>query len=306
MIKLFSKYQCGFRRGYNAQHCLITLIEKWKKSVGNGGTFGALLTDLSKAFDCLPHEFLIPKLDAYGFDKSSLKLIHSYFSNRKQRVKINDTHSSWSEILFGVPQGSILGPLLFNIFTCDMFYFLEGFDIANYADDSTPYCAGKSAESVVNNLEQSSTILFKWLNNNYTNVNTGKSHLLLSGNSRATATIDSSYIESEDEQVLLGIIIDSNLTFENHINSICKKAGQKLNALARVAPYMNIQKSCCPLIWMFHSRRLSNKINSIHERALRISYQDNTSTFQELLNKDNSVSIHHRNLQLLATEMFKI
>ena len=156
-----SKYQCGFRRGYNAQHCLIILIEKWKKSVDNGGASGALLTDLSKAFNCLPHELLIAKLDPCGFDKSSLKLIHSYLSNRKQRVKINDTYSFWSEILFGVPQGSILGPLLFNIFICDMFSFLEGFDIANYADDSTPHCAGKSAESVVNNLEQSSAILFK-------------------------------------------------------------------------------------------------------------------------------------------------
>ena len=150
-------------------------------------------------------------------------------------------------------------------------------------------------------------------------VNTGKSHLLLSGNSRATTTIDNIYIESEDEQVLLGITIDSNLTFENHINSICKKASQKLNALARIAPYMNIQKrrtimksfvtshfSYCPSIWMFHSRRLNNKINSVHERALRMIYQDTTSTFQELLNKDNSVSMYHRNLQVLATEMFKI
>ena len=198
-------------------------------------------------------------------------------------------------------------------FICDMFYFLEVLDPASYVDDSTPYCAGKSAEFVVNNLEQSSTILFKWLNNNYVKVNTGKSHLLLSGNSRATATIDNSYIESEDEQVVLGITIDSNLTFENHINSICKKASQKLNVLARIAPYMNIQKrkaimksfSNWPLIWMFLIRRLNNKINSTHERDLRITYQDNTSTFQELLNKDNSVSIHHRNLQVLATEMFK-
>ena len=91
---LLFKYQCGFRIGYNSQHCLINLIEKWKKSVGNGGAFGALLTDLSKAFDFLPHELLIAKLDAYSFDKSSLKLIHSYLSNRKQRVKINDTYSS--------------------------------------------------------------------------------------------------------------------------------------------------------------------------------------------------------------------
>ena len=142
-----------------------------------------------------------------------------------------------------------------------MLYFLEDFDIGNYADDSAPYCAGKSAESLVNNLEQLSTILFECLNNNYMKVNTGKSHLLLSGNSRATATIDNSYIESEDEQVLLGITIDSNLTFENHINSICKKTSQKLNALTRIAPDMNIEKqitimksfvtsqfSYCPLI----------------------------------------------------------
>ena len=122
-----------------------------------------------------------------------------------------------------------------------MFYFLEDFDIANYADDSTPYCPGKTAEFVVNNLEQSSTILIECLGNNYMKANSGKSHLLLSGNFRTTAKIDNRYIESEDEQVLLGIKIHSNLTFENHINSISKKASQKLNALSRIAPYVNIQ-----------------------------------------------------------------
>ena len=90
---LLSKYQCSFRRGSNAQHCLISLIEKWKKSVDSGGTIGALLTDLLKAFDCLLHELLIAKLDAYGFDKNSLKLIHGYLPHRKQRVKINDRYS---------------------------------------------------------------------------------------------------------------------------------------------------------------------------------------------------------------------
>ena len=98
---------------------------------------------------------------AYGFGIRSSKLIHSYLSNRKQGVKINDRYSSLSEILFGVAQGSILRFLSFNIFICDMFHFLEDFDIANCADDSTPYCAGKSAEFVVNNLEQPSMILFQ-------------------------------------------------------------------------------------------------------------------------------------------------
>ena len=85
-----SKYQYGFHKGYIAQHYLIALIEKWKQSVDNVGAFGALMTDLSKEFDCLSNELLIAKLDAFGFDKISLKLVHYYLSNRKQRVKIND------------------------------------------------------------------------------------------------------------------------------------------------------------------------------------------------------------------------
>ena len=139
-------------------------------------------------------------------------------------------------------------------------------------------------------------------------VNTGKDHLLVSGNVRATAKIDNNYIESEREQVLLGLTIDSNLTFENYINNICKRASQKLNALARVVPYINMTKKVvimksfvtsqfgyCPLIWMVHSRRLSNKINSIHERAQRIVYQDHISTFK-LLSSQKLASLSKRNV----------
>ena len=126
-------------------------------------------------------------------------------------------------------------------------------------------------------------------------------------------------ITLEKEQMLLDIPIDSNFSFEEHMNNLCKKPSQKLNALARIACYMDTQKQksimksfitsqfgYCPLLWMFHSRSLNNRINSIHERALRITYGDKTSTFQQLLEKDNCISINHRNLQILATEMFKI
>ena len=118
---LLSKYQCGFRKGFNAQHCLVSMIEKWKESVDSGGAFGVLMSDLSKAFDRLHHELLIAKLDAYCFDIKSVKLIQQYLSNRKQRVKVGNAYSSWKDIFYGIPQGSILGPLIFNIFLCDLF-----------------------------------------------------------------------------------------------------------------------------------------------------------------------------------------
>ena len=88
--------------------------------------------------------------------------MYSYLTNRKQRVKINDTYSSWSEILFGVPQGSILGPLLFNIFICDLFLFIPYFDITNYADDNTPYSSNDNIVDVLNNLKLQANILDKW------------------------------------------------------------------------------------------------------------------------------------------------
>ena len=146
---IFSKYQCGFRKGFSTQQCLLAMLEKWKRSVDNSKMFGALLTNLSKAFDCLDHELLIAKLNAYGFSLTALKLVHNYLSNRKQRTKINSTHSSLLEILFGVSQGSILGPLLFNIFLIDLFFIIEDTDIASYADGNTSYIISDNIVGVI-------------------------------------------------------------------------------------------------------------------------------------------------------------
>ena len=99
-----SDYLCGFRKSYNTQHCLILMIEKWRKALDTQNLAGALLTDLSKAFDCLNHELLIAKFEAYGFDYPSLAYIFSYLTGRKQRTKVNNSFSTWANIKSGIPQ----------------------------------------------------------------------------------------------------------------------------------------------------------------------------------------------------------
>ena len=94
MDEFLSDYQCGFRKGYKVQHCLLVMIEKWKKVADNGNVIGALLTDLSKAFYCLPHDLIIAKLNSYSFNLTALNLIHNYLTKRKKRTKINQSYSS--------------------------------------------------------------------------------------------------------------------------------------------------------------------------------------------------------------------
>ena len=117
---------------------------------------GALLTGLSKAFDCLNHDLLIAKLNAHGFSLPALRLIHDYLLNRKQRTRINNSYSTWMEIVFGVPQGSILGLLLFSFFLADLFFILNSTDIASYADDNMPHTTASDIDSLIASLEEAS------------------------------------------------------------------------------------------------------------------------------------------------------
>ena len=277
------------------------------------------MTDLSKAFDCLSHELIIAKLSAYGFSLPALKLMQSYLTERKQRTKINQAYSSWEEILFGVPQGSLLGPILFNIFLSDLFLIVQNTDFASYADDNTIYNAGDNIEEVILSLQESSKKLFKWFSDNQMKSNGDKCHLIVSTNDTAEIQIGEYLIKSSTNEKLLGVNIDSKLTFDSHVSHLCNKANKKLRALARITPYMTLEKkklvmnsffnahfNYSPLIWMLHSRKNSNKIKYLHERCLRLIYSDKKSSYENLLENDNSVSIHHKNIQALAIEMFKV
>ena len=184
------------------------MLERWKKALDNRKIAGTLLTDLSKAFECLNHELLITKLEAYGFHHSALTYIFSYLSDRK-----------------------------------DAF------------------------------------ILIKWFNDNYLKLNEDKCKLLITKhNDNVSAKIGSEIITASESVKLLGIIIDNKLNFNEYISKLCKKVSQKIHALARISNFMSTEKlrkimkafidsqfGYCPVIWMFCSRTLNNRINQLHE-----------------------------------------
>ena len=259
------------------------MIENFKKSLDQGCEYAALLTDLSKAFDCLPHDLIIAKLHAYGFDKVSLRLMHSYLTDRYQRVKINNSYSLWSLIKHGVPQGSILGPILFNIFLCDMFFMVDNIDIASYADDNTPYSVGKSQCDLEIKLQIASVKVFKWFHKNCLKANQDKCHFLSSLDINKMFSLPACILQNSNSQKLLGVTVDRMLNFNKHVTSLSDKGSKKIQALSRIFPcipqtqkgllvnaYFMFQFGYCPLVWINHSRTLNKHINGLHKRALSL------------------------------------
>lgn len=316
MNDILSPFVSAYRKGYSTQHVLIRLIEEWKEALDNKNIVGAVLMDLSKAFDCIPHDLLIAKLNAYGFDKPALKYIYSYLKGRRQCVKINGVYSKYKTILSGVPQGSILGPLLFNIFINDFYYCFTSANLHGFADDNTLSASAKNIDDLKLILTEESKVAINWLKANDMLANPSKFQSIFLTKSKehikTTLVIDDKIIESKSTVELLGVEIDDKLKFESHISKNCEKAGGQLNSLFRFKRYLSpftkkltvnsfilSNFSYCPLIWLFCPAKSKNKIELIRKRAIKFLNEE------DKLSGIGSSSMEVRRLRTLALEIYK-
>ena len=236
MNEYLSPYLCGYRKGFSTQTALSFLIEKWKKIVDNKGYGAGILMDLSKAFDTINHELLIAKLHAYCFNRQSLLIILSYLSDHWQHVKIDSSFSSWTKLTQGVPQGSVLGPPLFNIYLNDLFFALKDIEVCNFADDTTPFVCDLDLNTTLKKLEENSAMALTWFETNYMKLNSDKCHLLVSGHhyEEMFVKIGNDIIWESKSVKLLGITLDKELKFDKHVDKIYSKANRKLSVLSRM------------------------------------------------------------------------
>jgi hypothetical protein len=229
----------------------------------------------------------------------SVALLKSYLSNRKQQIKVNNVLSGWADIHKGVPQGSILEPLLFDVFINDIFFWVNNGSLYYYADDNTLSFYSPDFDLLISTLESQSKILIGWFRVNKIKANPYKFQVLAVGkqiyDKNPSMHIQNSDLTCEKTVKLLGIEIDYQSNFDVHVSSICRKASQQLNVLKRLGSLLNrLSKltifhtfilsnfNCCPLAWHFCTEKNSKKLEKVQERALRFVYEDYNSSYIKL------------------------
>ena len=176
-----SKLLCGFRVGHKSHNAPFRVIEQCRKILGRSGKVWIVLMDLSKAYDCIPHDLLLAKVEPYGFGLEILNLMNSYLKNRLQRTTLNGAYSNWQQVKSGVPQGSVLGPLLFNVFIIDFIYVIKDSEGCNFADENTIYAFDDSIETILRLLKGDIDNAFQRFNYNQMAANPDKSKVIFMG-----------------------------------------------------------------------------------------------------------------------------
>ena len=231
-------------------------------------------------------------------------------TSRKRRTKIGSYFSSWCDINTGVPQGSLFGTVLLNIFINNLFFPITKSKGCNFADNNALYSCNKNIEHVFLNLEYDLRNLLYWLKINSMNTNPSKFQFIVLGVKNIAPfrlNVNDKITSCSNEVKLLGITIDNKLKFKKHIEDLCKKASYKLHALRRIRGYLTVEKArilanafidsqfdYAALIWMFAGETLTNKICEIHRRTLHVVYNEYNKSYEKLLQLSNNVSIYQR------------
>ena len=241
--KLFHPSLHGYRDGRSTMTALLSMYDKWVSAANDGEVSGIVLVDLSAAFDLVPAGILLEKLKIYGLDQNFVGWIHSYLTDRYQSVWIDHTFSGFLRNDVGVPQGSLLGPLLFLIYFNDLPTFIQG-QIDCYADDSTLGAQGTNVESIGDHLTTDCSSLRKWMDSNKFKLNSEKTHALVVGtasklkklDSDLCATLDGKKLEQNEKkvEVLLGLHIQADLKWSSHIESLAGRLKSRLSAIEKL------------------------------------------------------------------------
>ena len=307
--KCLSEFVAAYRKSYSSSYVYIRLAENWKKSLDNKKYVGAILMDLSKDFNCIPHKFLIAKVDVYGFSDNALTFFFSYLKQRKQSIQINNTYSILQLFLSGVPQVSVLCSILFNLFINDLFMYMKNSDTHNFADENTISCVSSSLNTLISELEKERNIATQWFRDNSMIVNPEKFQAIIidrknKKNNPQTFTIDKKVIPSSKNITLLGLEVDSKLNFDEHTFKLCKKSAGQLNSLWRIGHLTGLEEwkilinsfiyanfNYYLLVWHFSSRKSINKIENIQKRALRFLLNDYSSDYGTFFKKPNKCAM---------------
>ena len=282
--------QSGFRNNHSCSTALTSLIDAWVKDIDSGKLVGAVFLDLRKAFDLVNHDILLNKLKLYHFSENTIKFFKSYLSGRQQLVEIGRTRSEPLLVTSGVPQGSILGPLLFLLYINDLALSNNDINIDLFADDSTVYKPGVNLIEIETKLQADLNCIQKWCKNNGMVLHPGKSKCMIMGTPNRTKQlsdlhleIHGTYIESVTVQKLLGVYIDNNLKWHAQTDYVCKRMISKISLLKRVSFYLTQEMKClfynayilpifdyCCHIWGNGSSRNMNRIHSLQRRIAKI------------------------------------
>ncbi|MCG8032729.1 MAG: hypothetical protein JAY75_14385 [Candidatus Thiodiazotropha taylori] len=323
---LLHKHQSGFRAGHSTESALIRMTDEWLKAINDGKLIGSVMIDFRKAFDLVDHELLLKKLQIYKVNDVCLSWFRSYLCNRKQQVIINGKSSSNNEVLCGVPQGSILGPLLFLIFINDLPLSLNNVDVSVdlYADDTTLYGSGVDKKSLESSLQKALDLTHTWCQENGMLINTDKTKLMLitsrqKRNNLADEHLKVTY-ENLDLQIscsekVLGVHIDQNLVWNSHFQHVSKKISSYLWLLSQIKTYLSVEHKllfynsyikphleyCC-IVWGNSSNFNTQKIDRLQRRACKyilernyVSLED-SRTLLNILSFEETLFLHKSKL----------